>query len=61
MIDYKRLMEMGFKKHTARSIIREAKIILVNKGYALYENQRCGVVPADIVEKIIGMPTKEVN
>lgn len=55
MIDYKILMDLGFKKHTAQNIIREAKIKLINKGYNLYENKRCGVVPIFIVEDIIGM------
>ena len=55
MIDYQQLMEFGLKKHTAQSIIREAKIKLVQEGFSFYENQRCGVVPAEKVEEILGV------
>ena len=55
MIDYKKLMEYGFKQNTARSIIREAKVKLIDEGFTFYENQRCGVVPVEKVEEILGV------
>lgn len=55
MIDYQKLMEFGLKKHTAQSVIREAKVKLVQEGYSFYENQRCGVVPVGMVETILGV------
>lgn len=55
MVNYKSLMELGLKEHTARSVIREAKIKLVNEGFTFYENQRCGVVPVEKVEEILGI------
>ena len=55
MINYEKLMEFGLKKHTAQSIIREAKIKLVQEGFSFYENQRCGVVPVEKVEEILGV------
>lgn len=54
MIDYQKLMEFGLKKHTAQNVIREAKIKLVQEGFSFYENQRCGVVPVEKVEDILG-------
>lgn len=55
MIDYTKLMELGLKKHTAQNIIKEAKLKLVQKGYEFYKNQRCGHVPVEEVEEILGI------
>ena len=57
-VDYKTLMELGFKEHTARNIIREVKVRLVNEGYDFYANQRCGIVPAEAVEDVLGITIK---
>ena len=35
--------ELGFKMHQARDIIRLAKVIMVNRGYSMYNNKRLGV------------------
>ena len=48
-------MNLGFPKHTARSIIKQAKIQLVNRGLTLYANNRIGTVPREIVEEILGI------
>ena len=60
-INYKDIMNLGFPKHTARSIIKQAKIQLVNRGLTLYANNRIGTVPREIVEEILGLKftTKE--
>lgn len=55
MIDYQKLMEFGLKKNTAQGVIREAKTKLVQEGFSFYENQRCGVVPVEKVEEILGV------
>lgn len=56
MVNYKSLMELGFKEHTARSVIREAKIKLVNDdGLIFYNNHRLGLVPTQKVEEILGI------
>jgi len=34
------LMKLGYKEHTAISIIRQAKQIMVKQGYAFYNNKR---------------------
>ena len=56
MITKKELENIGFKPHQATTIIREAKILMVNNGFPYYNNKRVGVVPAHIVESIIGIP-----
>lgn len=54
-VNFKDVMELGFPKHTARSIIKQAKIQLVNRGLTLYANNRIGTVPREIVEEILGL------
>ena len=54
-VNYKDIMNLGFPKHTARSIIKQAKIQLVNRGLTLYENNRIGTVPREIIEEILGI------
>ncbi|MFS7201281.1 DUF3173 domain-containing protein [Carnobacterium divergens] len=58
-ISSKDLEFLGFKHHQAVTIIRQAKIIMVNKGYPYYNNKRIGVVPRHIVEEIIGIPLNQ--
>lgn len=48
-------MNLGFHRHTARSIIKQAKIQLVNRGLTLYANNRIGTVPREIIEEILGI------
>lgn len=54
-INYKDIMNLGLPRHTARSIIKQAKIQLVNRGLTLYANNRIGTVPREIVEEILGI------
>ena len=54
-IDYTSLIKLGYKEHTAKTIIRQAKIWLVQNGYEFYHNKRCGIVPTYAVEKVIGI------
>jgi len=49
------LIELGYKEHTARNLICQAKVIMVQKGYPFYNNKRLGLVPTDVVEEIIGV------
>lgn len=55
MISKQELESMGFKTNQAITIIRQAKIKMVNKGFPYYNNKRIGVVPRFIVEDIIGI------
>ena len=49
------LINLGYKRHTAESIIRQAKQIMVQQGYAFYNNRRLGRVPTCTVESILGI------
>lgn len=53
-ITYKDLMKFGYKEHTARSVIAQAKQYMVKCGYPFYNNKRLGAVPASAVERIVG-------
>lgn len=48
------LIELGYPKSTAQNIIRQAKALMVQKGYPFYTNKRLGRVPKEAVEEIIG-------
>ena len=49
------LIKMGYNPYTAISIIRQAKHIMVQKGYAFYNHRRFGHVPTAAVEEILGV------
>lgn len=49
------LIRIGYKEHTARSLISQAKVIMVERGYPFYNNKRLGRVPKPVVESIIGV------
>ncbi|WP_439846990.1 DUF3173 domain-containing protein [Bacillus subtilis] len=50
------LMNLGYKEHTASSIIKQAKTIMVyNKNIPFYNNRRLGLVPREVVESLIGV------
>lgn len=51
--------EQGFKLHQAREIVRQAKELMVSKGFSMYNNKRLGVVPRSTVELITGIPLVE--
>ena len=67
-VTYKELMELGFPEKTARNIIRDAKLIVVEKFKkdrindsnsvqlirSPFDNKRLGIAPRDIVEKLLG-------
>lgn len=48
------LVKIGFPKSTSQQIIRQAKRMMVKRGYTLYANKRLGNVPIDAVEEILG-------
>jgi hypothetical protein len=48
------LINAGFSKYTAINIIRQAKQIMVQRGYPFYNNKRLGRVPKETVESILG-------
>lgn len=52
------LLQLGYLPHTASTIIRQAKQIMVQRGYPFYNNKRLGYVPRNVVEEIIGVSLK---
>lgn len=44
----------GYSESQSKKIIKQAKVILVNKGFQWYKNKRVGRVPMKIVEDILG-------
>lgn len=55
------LIKIGYKEHTAISIIRRAKQNMVQKGYSFYNNKRLGRVPITAVETILGFSLQSFN
>lgn len=54
------LIKLGYKEHTASSIIKQAKAVMVyNKQVPFYNNRRLGLVPRDVVESLIGVKLDE--
>jgi len=48
------LVKLGYQPYTAVNIVRQAKALMVQKGYHFYNNKRLGRVPKEAVEEIIG-------
>lgn len=48
-------MALGFGISQSSDIIRKAKKLMVNKGFAYYDNKRLGRVPVESVEEILGL------
>lgn len=55
------LISLGYKPHTATQIIRQAKTIMVQQGYAFYNNKRLGRVPKVVVEDILGISLQNIE
>ena len=55
------LIKLGYREHTAISIIRQAKRVMVKQGYAFYNNKRLGRVPKSVVENILGISIQVNN
>lgn len=55
------LVKIGYKEHTAISIIRQAKQNMVQQGYSFYNNKRLGRVPITAVETILGFSLQNFN
>lgn len=47
------LIKQGLKEGTAKRVIHEAKMLLVNQGFKFYSNKRLGTVPVSTVEEIL--------
>ena len=49
------LIELGFAPGTARKIIHTGKLLLVNRGFNIYDNKRIGTIPASVAEELLGI------
>ena len=52
-------MNLGFSKWTAYNILRQAKHIMVERGFDFYNNKGLGTVPVSVVSEILGL--EELN
>ncbi|MGC5927574.1 DUF3173 family protein [Enterococcus faecalis] len=60
LISKEDLILLGYKEHTASSIIKQAKIYMVyNRKVPFYNNRRLGLVPRDVVESLIGVKLED--
>lgn len=55
----KDIMGLGLSKGTAYSVLRQAKHIMVEKGFDFYDNKRLGAVPTDVVADILGLELRK--
>ena len=49
------IMDLGFSKWTAYNILRQAKHIMVERGFDFYDNKGQGTVPTTVVTEILGL------
>lgn len=55
----KDIMALGLSKGTAYSVLRQAKYIMMERGFDFYDNKRLGAVPTDVVAQILGLELKK--
>ena len=53
------IMDLEFSKWTAYNILRQAKHIMVERGFDFYNNKGLGTVPVSVVSEILGL--EELN
>ncbi|WP_449456570.1 DUF3173 family protein [Streptococcus suis] len=58
MMTVKDIMALGLSKGTAYSVLRQAKHIMMERGFDFYNNKRLGAVPTDVVAEILGVELK---
>lgn len=49
------LIELGYGNSFATNIIREAKQLMVNRGFEFYKSRKLNRVPKEVVEEILGI------
>lgn len=55
LISCKDLIQSGYSKDRSQKIIREARRILVERGYTFYSGTRIMVVPRQVVYEVLGV------
>ena len=60
-ITRKDLMALGYGPSFSRNIIREAKHLMVQKGFSFYLTKKLEHVPVEAVEEILGVTFNEAE
>ncbi|EAD2655840.1 DUF3173 family protein [Listeria monocytogenes] len=55
------LIKLGYGSSASESLIREAKVYMVNQGFDYYKNRRLGRVPKKAIEAILGINLAYIN
>ena len=55
------IMDLRFSKWTAYNILRQAKHIMVERGFDFYNNKGLGTVPVSVVSEILGLEELHVK
>lgn len=53
------IIDLGYSNSYATNIIREAKQIMVKKGYTFYHSRKLNRVPREVVEEMLGITLTE--
>lgn len=61
MVDKADVQALGFSASKSADIIREAKRLMVSKGFGFYGSRKVGRVPASAVAEIIGVDPVGAN
>lgn len=54
VVQYQDLVNLGFTVGASRNLIKQAKHVMVRRGFDFYNNKRLGTVPLEVVEEILG-------
>lgn len=49
------IMALGMTKATSYSVLRQAKHIMIQRGFDFYDNKRLGTVPTEAVGEILAI------
>lgn len=60
-VSKKDLEKCGFGPYQAYSLIKQAKALMVKKGFAYYNSKGLGKVPVETVEEILGTKLESVD
>lgn len=53
-VDKNDLVALGFSEGTSKRIIHQGKLLLVTRGFTVYQNKRIGAIPAMVASELLG-------
>ncbi len=53
------IIDLGYGTSFAADIIRQSKLVMVDRGYPFYQSRKVNRVPVDVVEEILGITLSE--